>query len=161
MVGESDWPCNPTNMTFSMSATKSQVVFSSRQAWGVLFQRLLDYGTISYGEMTKLYGRKLSSVLIGFLLHEELSPFPFSETSMASSSPSLFLFSLCSGDKQLAIWHRSGPGSWGFVHNGASSWSCWAFVHNGAHRCLHRRWGFSATHFSSRNSGMIWTETSK
>ena len=42
-----------------------------------------------------------------------------------------------------------------FVHNGASSRSCWAFVHNGAHRCLHGRWGFSATHFSSRNSGMI------
>ena len=32
--------------------------------------------------------------------------------------------------------------------------SCWDFVHNGAHRCLHGRWGFRATHFSSINSGM-------
>jgi hypothetical protein len=31
-------------------------------------------------------------------------------TSMISSSPSLFLFSLCSGDMQLDIWRKSGPG---------------------------------------------------
>ena len=36
--------------------------------------------------------------------------------------------------------------------------SCWATVHNRAHRCLHGRWGFRAAHFSSSNSGMIWTK---